>query len=134
MVRPLLLATLLALPALAQDPFQPLDFSAQPGVQDVQGARADWVQLTNARLRMAGRDVRVAVEQDGQCAVFLVPTVRRQGHAKSFLNSKPDGESLFRSAAALGFARLLVRNPDSRREWGGRIDRSKPAARVAWDD
>jgi hypothetical protein len=134
MVRPLLLATLLALPALAQDPFQPLDFSAQPGAQDLQGARADWVKLTNARLQMAGREARVAVEQDGQCAVFLVPKAQRKGHAKSFLNSRPDGESLFRSAAALGFTRLVVRNPDTRKEWGGRIDRGKPAARVDWDD
>ena len=133
MLRPLVVSLFLGAAALAQDPFQPLDFSAQQAPLDARGARADWVKLTNARLQMAGRDLRVAAEQDGQTAVFLVPGVKRKGHAKSFLGDK-DGEPLFKSAVALGFTRLVVRNPDTRREWGARIDRSKPAARVDWDD
>jgi hypothetical protein len=133
MFRLLIFSMLLGVYSWAQDPFQPLDFSAQQAPLDSNGARADWVKLTNTRLQMAGRDLRVASEQEGRTAVFLVPGTRRKGHAKSFLGGK-DGEPLFKSAVALGFTRLVVRNPDTQKQWGARIDRAKPVARVDWDD
>jgi hypothetical protein len=130
MNRPLFFSILLpisAMAAMAQDPFQPLDFNAQPGTVTANSARADWVKLTNARLEMAGRPLRVALEGEASnnTAVFLLPGAQKPRHAKPYLLGKGDGEALFKSAVAMGFTRLVVRNPETRKEWAARIDKGK---------
>lgn len=130
MFRPAGLAALLVLPALGQapqgspqDPFKPLDFSAPPPVLTRNQAREDWVQVTNQRMVMANRPIRVGME--GTAAVILVPGVEKPRHAKPYLLGKDDAAALFKSIVALGFERIIVRNPANGKQWSARLDRGK---------
>ena len=120
-------STLLCLIALgaaaAQDPFVPLDLNAPKGVLDQAGARQDWVKLTNQRMEMAGKDLRVDVADNGLTAVILTQGVTRS-QAKRILAGKGEHLPLFRSVVGLGFTRIVVRNPDGK-AWGARLERGK---------
>ncbi len=121
MLRPLLIATLLAAAAAAQDPFVPLDFDAPTAPLDAAGARSRWVELTNQRLQLAGQARRVAMERDGQCAVVLDPGVASPRQARPILTGKGEFALLFKSVVGMGFTRLVVRNPGLRGEWAARL-------------
>ena len=124
----MLRSTLLCLMALglsAQDPFVPLDMNAPGGVLDPAGARQDWVKLTNQRMALAGKDLRVEVADSGQTAVILAKGANRS-QAKRILAGKGEYQLLFRSVVGLGFTRIVVRNPDdASKVWGARLDKGK---------
>jgi hypothetical protein len=122
------LGLLLALPALAQskDPFQPLDFSRTPGVLDQNGARQDWVLVTNKRMEMTGKTLRVELGDGGLTAVVKAKGVEKLRHAKPILYGKDEYKELFRSIVALGFNRIVVRNPDNGKQWAARLEQGKP--------
>ena len=113
---------LLAFPQ-AQDPFQPLNLNPSPAVLTQPAAREDWVRITNQRLEMAGKRLRVA--QDGLTAILLAPEVQKPRHAKPLLLGKGEHELLFKSIVGMGFTRIVVRNPESGKEWAARIERGK---------
>jgi hypothetical protein len=126
MVRSFLLCMILAGAVLADDPFVPLDFNAPAAAPDQAGARAEWVKVTNQRMAMAGKTLRVATAgPDGLTAVVLAPGVDKPRHAKPILTGKGDNAALFKSVAGLGFTRMVVRNPDSGKEWGARLEKGK---------
>jgi hypothetical protein len=126
MVRSSLLCLLLAAGAFAQDPFVPLKLDDQTAILDRNGARQDWVKLTNQRMEMAGRTLRVAVEGNGLTAVVLAKDLSKPRHAKPILLGSGDYAELFNTIRALGFTRIVARNPDSGREWAARLERGKP--------
>jgi hypothetical protein len=109
--------------AAAQDPFVPLDLNAPKPVLDQAGARQDWVKLTNQRMAMAGKDLRVELADSGLTAVILTRRVTRR-EAKRILAGKGEHLALFRSVVGLGFTRIVVRDPDGK-EWGARLERGK---------
>ena len=125
MIRSLLLVLLLAALAAAEDPFVPLDLDQPAAPVTAASARAGWVTLTNQRLQLAGKSLRVALEQEGTCAVVLAPGVEKPRQARPILTGKGEHQALFKSVVAMGFSRLVVRNPDSRREWAARLEKGK---------
>ncbi|MDR3669519.1 MAG: hypothetical protein P4L36_01665 [Holophaga sp.] len=125
MVRVYFLSLLLTVWAIAQDPFVPLQMDGNAAVLDRSGARQDWARITNQRMEMSGKSLRVLVEGGGLTAVVLVRDVKKPRHAKPILTGKGDYAGLFRSVTALGFNRLVVRNPDLGLEWGARLERGK---------
>jgi hypothetical protein len=132
MFRSLIIGCTLAVAGFAQDPFKPmdlkpLDLGAGGGqVLDRSGARQDWVKITNTRMEMAGRTLRVALaDADGLTAVVLAKDVTRTRHAKPILYGRGEYAELFKSIVGLGFTRILVRNPDTRQEWAARLERGK---------
>jgi hypothetical protein len=108
----------------AQDPFRPLDFGNPPPVATKAQAREDWVKITNQRMEMTGQGIRVAME--GNTAVVFAPGVEKPRHAKPILLGKGEHLALFKSIVALGFERIVVRNPDKGGEWGARLEKGKP--------
>jgi len=126
MVRTALLCLLLAAGAAAQDPFKPLDLSTSSPVLDRNSARLDWVAITNRRMEMTGKTLRVALEGQGLTAVVLAKGVEKPRHAKPILLGKGEYKELFDSMKALGFNRMVVRNPDSGKQWAARLEQGKP--------
>ena len=116
MLRRGLLCLLLTPWAVAQGPFQPLDLGGAGAVPDRASARRDWVKITNQRMEMTGRTLRVALEGDGQTVVVLAKGVDKPRHAKPILLGKGVYAELFQSVKALGFSRIVARNPDSGRQ------------------
>ena len=131
MFRSLIIGLVLAAAGFAQDPFKPMDLkppdlNAGGPVLDRSGARQDWVKITNTRMEMSGRTLRVAVAgTDGLTAVVLAKGVTRPRHAKPILYGKGEYAELFKAIVGLGFNRILVRNPDTREEWAARLERGK---------
>lgn len=113
-----------ALLGLPQEPFQPMDFSRTAPVTGTSPAREDWVRVTNQRLEMSRSTLRVA--QEGLTAIVLAPGVDKPRHARPILLGKGEHQLLFRSIVGLGFNRILVRNPDTGKEWGARLEKGKP--------
>jgi len=126
MFRACSLALLLAVGAAAQNPFVPLNLDQNTGVLDPSGARQDWAVITNKRMEMTGRTLRVAVEGGGLTAVVLAKGVEKPRHAKPILLGKGEYKELFDSMKALGFTRMVVRNPDSGKQWAARLEQGKP--------
>jgi hypothetical protein len=111
--------------AVAQDPFVPLNLDANPAVLDRNGARQDWVRITNQRMEMSGKTLRVALAGGGLTAVVLARGVEKPRHAKPILLGKGDHAGLFKAIVGLGLNRIVVRNPDTGREWAARLERGK---------
>jgi hypothetical protein len=126
MVRSALLCLTLAAGAVAQDPFVPLNLDGNSAVLDRNGARQDWVKLINQRMAMAGKTLRVTLEDAGETAVVLAKGVNKPRHAKPILFGKGDYAGLFTSVKALGFTRMVVRNPGTGKEWSARLEQGKP--------
>ena len=126
MVRSVLLCLVLAAGAAAQDPFKPLDLDGSSGVLDRNSARQDWVKITNQRMEMEDKTLRVALEGGGLTVVVLAKGVEKPRHARPILLGKGEHEGLFKSVKALGFTRMVVRNPDTGRQWGARLEQGKP--------
>lgn len=125
MIRASSLALLLSVGAAAQNPFVPLDLSPSTGVLDQHSARQDWVVITNKRMEMTGKTLRVAVEGGGLTAVILAKGVEKPRHAKPILTGKGDYADLFQSVKALGFTRLVARNPDTGKQWAARLEQGR---------
>jgi hypothetical protein len=125
MDRSILIVLGLAAVAVAQDPFVPLDLSAPGPVLDQAGARQGWVQATNQRMAMAGRSLRVAVEDRGQSAVVLTREVTRPRQARAMLTGRGEHVALFKSVTGLGFTRMIVRNPETGQDWAARLERGR---------
>ena len=125
MVRAGLLCLLLAAWAGAQDPFVPLQLDDNGPVLDRNGARRDWVKVTNQRMEMTGKTLRVALEASGATAVVLVKGLEKPRHAKPILTGKGDYADLFQSVKALGFTRLVARNPDTGKQWAARLEQGR---------
>jgi len=125
MERPILIVLGLAVVAAAQDPFVPLDLNAPGPVLGVEGARQGWVQATNQRMAMAGRSLRVAVEDRGQSAVILTREVTRPRQARALLTGRGEHAALFKSVIGLGFTRMVVRNPETGQAWAARLERGR---------
>jgi len=126
MLKPCLFAIALAAGTLgAQEPFTPLNLD-QAGTPDRNTARADWIRMTNQRMEMAGRTLRVAQAGDGLTVVVTTPEVQKPRHAKPILTGKGEHALLFRSIVAQGFTRIVVRNPDSGQSWSARLEAGKP--------
>jgi len=125
MVRAGLLCLLLAAGADAQDPFKPLDLSANGPVLDRNSARQDWVRVTNQRMDMSGKTLRVAMEEADASVVFLAKGVDKPRQAKPILLGKGEYEGLFKSVKALGFTRIVVRNPDTGKQWAARLEQGR---------
>jgi hypothetical protein len=119
MVRAGLLCLLLAASVGAEDPFVPLQM-------DGNSARRDWVKVTNQRMEMTGKTLRVALEDGGATAVILVKGVEKPRHARPILTGKGEYAQLFQSVKALGFTRLVARNPDTLKQWAARLEQGKP--------
>lgn len=126
MVRAGMLCLLLAAWAGAQNPFVPLQMDDSSAVLDRNGARQDWVKVTNQRMEMSGRTLRVALEGGGSTVVVLVKGLEKPRHAKPILTGKGDYVDLFQSVKALGFTRLVARNPDTGKQWAARLEQGKP--------
>ena len=126
MLRRGLLCLLLAPWAAAQAPFQPLDLGGASALPDRNSARRDWVRITNQRMEMTGRTLRVAQEGDGLTLVVLARGLDKPRHAKPILTGKGEYAELFQSMNALGFTRIVARNPDSGRQWSARLEQGKP--------
>jgi hypothetical protein len=126
MVRAGVLCLLLAAGAGAQNPFVPLQMDDDSAVLDRNGARRDWVKVTNQRMEMAGKTLRVALEDGGSTAVVLVKGLEKPRHAKPILTGKGDYAGLFQSVKALGFTRLVARDPDTGKQWAARLEQGKP--------
>jgi hypothetical protein len=116
----------LAGPSAAQDPFGPLKLDGAIGIPSRASARADWVKLTNQRMEMSGKALRVAQGDGGLTAVVRVPGVEKPRHAKPILTGKGDYALLFKSIVAQGFQRIVVENPASGQTWGARLEQGKP--------
>lgn len=125
MVRACLLSLLLMAGAAAQDPFVPLNLDEHAGVLDRNGARRDWVRITNQRMELSGKPLRVALEGGGLTAVVLARGVDKPRQAKPILLGKGDHAGLFKSVAGMGFTRMVVRNPDNGREWAARLEQGR---------
>jgi hypothetical protein len=131
MFRSLMVGVGLAAAGFGQGAFQPmdmkpLDLNSGGTVLDRSGARQDWVKITNARMEMANRSLRVAVAgTDGLTAVVLARDATKPRHAKRILYGKDEYAELFKSIVGLGFNHILVRNPDTRQEWAARLERGK---------
>lgn len=127
----LIIGFALASAGFAQDPFKPmdlkpLDLNSGGPVLDRSGARQEWVKITNTRMELSGRTLRVAVaDANGLTAVVLAKGATRPSHAKAILYGKGEYAELFKSIVGLGFNRILVRNPDTRQEWAARLERGK---------
>jgi hypothetical protein len=126
MVRAAVLCLLLAAGAGAQDPFVPLQMDDSSAVLDRNGARQDWVKVTNQRMEMSGKTLRVALEGGGSTAVVLVKGLEKPRHAKPVLTGKGDYADLFQAVKALGFTRLVAHNPDTGKQWAARLEQGKP--------
>ncbi len=126
MVRRTLICLLLSAGAFAQAPFQPLDLSGNSAVLDQGGARQNWAKITNQRMEMSGKTLRVAVEGNGLTAVVLVKGIEKPRHAKPILYGKGDYAELFQSIKTLGFTRIVARNPDNGKQWAARLEQGKP--------
>jgi hypothetical protein len=126
MIRASSLALLLSVGAAAQNPFVPLDLSPSTGVLDQHSARQDWVVITNKRMEMTGKTLRVAVEGGGLTAVILAKGVEKPRHAKPILTGKGEYAELFKQVTGLGFTRIIVRNPDTGGVWAARLEQGKP--------
>jgi hypothetical protein len=125
MVRVGLLGLLLTVGALAQDPFVPLKMDGTGAVLDRSGARQDWARITNQRMEMTGKTMRVAVEGGGSTAVILSRDVKKPRQAKPILTGKGDFAGLFQSVTALGFTRMVVRNPELGLQWAARLEQGR---------
>jgi hypothetical protein len=121
------LALLLAVSAAAQNPFVPLNLNPNnTAVLDQNGARQDWVLITNKRMEMTGKTLRVALEGGGLTVVILAKGVEKARHAKPILTGKGEYAELFKQVTGLGFNRIIVRNPDTGGTWGARLEQGKP--------
>ena len=125
MIRASSLALLLSVGAAAQNPFVPLNLNPNAGVLDQNGARQDWVLITNKRMEMTGKTLRVALEGGGATAVVLVKGLENPRHAKPVLTGKGDYAELFQSVKALGFTRMVARNPDTGKQWAARLEQGR---------
>jgi hypothetical protein len=125
MIRSALVYLLLAGSAVAEDPFVPLDLGGQASVVDRRSVRQDWIKTTNQRMAMSGKTLRVAMEGEGLTAVVLVRGVEKPRQAKPILLGKGEYASLVQQATGLGFTRLVVRNPETGKEWGARLEPGK---------
>ena len=126
MIRASSLALLLSVGAAAQNPFVPLNLNPNAGVLDQNGARQDWVLITNKRMEMTGKTLRVAVEGGGLTAVILAKGVEKPRHAKPILTGKGEYAELFKQVTGLGFNRIIVRNPDTGGTWAARLEQGNP--------
>jgi|GEM_PF-1902648 hypothetical protein len=126
MVRAGLLCLLLAASVGAEDPFVPLQMDGNSAILDRNSARRDWVKVTNQRMEMTGKTLRVALEDGGATAVILVKGVEKPRHARPILTGKGEYAQLFQSVKALGFTRLVARNPDTLKQWAARLEQGKP--------
>ena len=123
MLKPiLLLVALTTLAAQAQEPFPPLDAASMPNRDS---GRTDWVKLTNQRMEMSGKTLRVAQAGDGLTLLVLVQGVEKPRHAKPILLGKGEHGLLFKSAVAQGFTRMVVQNPDTGQNWSARLEAGK---------
>jgi len=118
------LLSLLAVGMLATQDMKPLQLDPLPGMPSTASARADWIRITNQRLQMSGKSMRVAAE--GLTAVVLSTEIRQSRQAKRVLLGKDEHALLLRSIVAEGFNRMLVRNPDTEQEWAARLEQGKP--------
>lgn len=116
----------LAAAVLAQDPFVPLKLDGTAPLPSRASAREDWVRITNQRMTMTGKTLRVALGDEGLTAVILVKGVTKPRHAKPILTGKGEFELLFRTVVAEGFNRMVVRNPDTGQAWSARLEQGKP--------
>lgn len=126
MVRSSVLCLILAAGAFAQNPFVPLKLDESTPILDVNSARQDWVQVTNQRMEMTGKTLRVALEGGGLTVVILAKGVEKARHAKPILTGKGEYAELFKQVTGLGFNRIIVRNPDTGGTWGARLEQGKP--------
>jgi len=126
MVRSGLLCLLVAAGACAQSPFVPLDLDTNTAVLDRNSARLDWMKYTNQRMEMTGKTLRVALEGGGLTAVILAKGVEKPRHAKPILTGKGEYAELFGAMKALGFNRIVARNPDTGKQWAARLEQGKP--------
>jgi len=126
MIHALVMGLALAAAGPAPDPFQPLDLNAPGPLLDQAGARRDWVKITNTRMEMAHRTVRVDLAgRDGLTAVVLARDATRPRHAKPILYGRGEYAELFKSIVGMGFNRIVVRNPDTGQEWAARLERGR---------
>jgi hypothetical protein len=125
MLKPCLLILAIGLGVGAQEPFQPLrlDAAATP---DRASARADWIRMTNQRMEMSGKTLRVAQAGDGLTVVVTTREASKPRHAKPILTGKGEHALLFRSIVAEGFTRIVVQNPDTGQTWSARLEGGKP--------
>ena len=126
MVRSSVLCLILAAGAFAQTPFVPLTLDESTPILDVNSARQDWVQVTNQRMEMTGKTLRVALAGNGLTVVVLAKGVEKWRHAKPILLGKGDYKELFKSVQALKFTRIVVRNPDTGQEFAARLEKGEP--------
>jgi hypothetical protein len=123
MIKPFMLVVAITLSA--QAPFQPLNLE-QAGIPDRAGARADWIKLTNQRMEMSGRTLRVAQAGDGLTLLVLAKGVEKPRHAKPIFLGKGEHALLFKAAVTYGFTRIVVQNPDTGKNWSARLEAGKP--------
>jgi hypothetical protein len=116
------LLCVISLTALAAQDMKPLPMESLAG-PSTGSARADWIRITNQRFQMSGKSTRV--EAEGLTAVILAPDVLKPRHAKRMLLGKDEHALLFRSIVAEGFNRIVVRNPDTGKEWGAWLEQGK---------
>jgi len=114
---------LITLGTLSAQGLQPMQLSNMPTTE---GARADWVRITNKQFEMSGKSMRVAAEgADGLTVVVLARGIEKPRHAKPILLGKDEHALLFRSIVAERFNRIVVRNPDTGQEWAARLEQGK---------
>ena len=122
MFKPTLLFVALTLTLQAQEPMPSLDAATMPNRFS---GREDWVKMTNQRMEMSGRTLRVAQAGDGLTLLVLVKGVEKARHAKPILLGKGEHGLLFKSAVAQGFTRMVVQNPDTGQNWSARLEAGK---------
>ena len=120
-----LLCLSLAGPVLAQAPFQPLNLDTNTGILDQNGARQGWVAATNQRMEITGNTLRVGLEAGGLTVVVFARGVDKPRQAKPILLGKGDYQGLFNEIVAQRFNRIVVRNPDSNKQWAARLEKGK---------
>jgi hypothetical protein len=76
-------------------------------------------------MAMAGRSLRVAVEDRGQSAVVLTRDVTRPRQARAMLTGRGEHAALFKSVTGLGFTRMIVRNPETGQAWAARLEQGR---------
>jgi len=123
LLQPALLSMFLLASPGAQEPFQPLDLDTTRGRVTRSEARVDWARLTNQRMEMANKGLRVIV--DGLTVILMVPGVEKPRHAKPILLGRGEHQLLFKSIVGMGFNRIVVRNPVNRKEWSARLEQGK---------
>jgi hypothetical protein len=123
MPRTALLCLSIACLAVAQDPFTPLRMEPLQGSPSMEDARDTWVRVTNQRYEMSGKTLRVA--REGLSAIVLARGVEKPRHAKPILLGKGEYGLLFKTLVAAGFNRVVVRNPDTGKEWAARLEQGK---------